>query len=844
MDHRRGVAEFDTAPRRSPSDSEGQTVSFFCSWQCGPYASWLGLALLFLATPVRWVAADEVDFAHQIVPILKTHCIKCHSGPQQEGGFSLNDRETILSGGDSGPAVVLHQAQASELHRRVVSTDAGERMPPEGSGLSPEQAALLARWIDQGLPWEPGFSFAPSSYEPPLRPRRPDLPAGDPQRPHPIDRILDHDLQSRQQPRPPAVSDEVFLRRVTLDLVGRLPTPEQWAEFLGDPSHDKRERLIQQLLQDDVAYAEHWLTFWNDLLRNDYTGTGFITGGRTQITAWLYEALLANLPFDEFARQLVAPPTDASAGFINGIRWRGEVSAGQTVEIQFAQSVGQTFLGINLKCASCHDSFVDRWTLDEAFSLAAVYSQRPLELHRCDKPLGKIAQPGWLFPELGQVDPQADRATRLQQLAGLLTHPENGRFTRTIVNRLWHRLMGRGIVHPVDAMQSPPWNADLLDFLAADLADHGYDLKRTLHLITTSQAYQSQVEAVGENALVGEYHYSGPRAKRMTAEQFLDAVWQITGAGPTTIDAPIQRRAPGGSTALQPLAARWIWNQSDATQSAGGETLAFRYRWELPQLPAIAVAAISCDNSYQVYLNGKKIAQGQQWENPDLVTLDGLVVGQNELLIVGRNGGSGPNPAGLFCAVRTVDFAGVVENWGTGSDWEWAAVTAADAAGEATPPAVQGPWQAAEPVTHAGIWSGRVEPAAQALLDRAQLGSAAQARAALVKSDFLMRSLGRPNRDQIVTERPQELTTLEAIDLSIGETLDGYLQQGARRLQQQSWESSADLVRWVFRHGLSREPTAEELAVLTESGEAVPSTQDIADLLWAVIMLPEFQTVR
>lgn len=819
-------------------------MSYFRPWHCGPYAFWLGLALLFLPGAVCWAAADEVDFAHQIVPILKTHCIKCHSGPQQEGGFSLNDRETILSGGDSGPVVVLQDVAASELHRRVVSTDEGERMPPEGAGLSPEQAVLLARWIDQGLPWEPGFSFAPSSYEPPLRPRRPELPAGDPQRPHPIDRLLDHELGERQQPLPAGISDEVFLRRVTLDLVGRLPTPEQRAAFLGDTASDKRERWIEQLLDDEVAYAEHWLTFWNDLLRNDYTGTGFITGGRTQITAWLYQALLENMPFDQFVRELVAPPTDASAGFINGIRWRGEVSAGQTVEIQFAQSIGQTFLGINLKCASCHDSFVDRWTLDEAFSLAAVYSQRPLELHRCDKPLGKTAQPGWLFPELGQIDATADRATRLQQLAGLMTHPENGRLARTIVNRLWHRLMGRGIVHPVDAMQSPPWNADLLDYLAMDLTEHGYDLKRTMRLIATSQAYQAEVEAVSESAALGGYRYAGPRARRMTAEQFLDAVWQLTGAGPTTIDAPIQRRLPDGPAAGQPLNARWIWNRGDATQSAGGETVAFRYRWELPSLPATAVAAISCDNSYQVYLNGQRIGQGEQWETPDLVSLDGLVVGQNELLIVGRNGGSGPNPAGLFCAVRTIDSAGMVENWGTGSGWEWAAVTESDSSGSATPPAVREPWQAAVPVEHAGIWAPRVEPLVQALLDRGQLGSAAQARASLVKSDFLMRSLGRPNRDQIVTERPQELTTLEAIDLSIGETLDGYLQQGARRLQQQSWESSTDLVRWVFHHGLSREPTAAELAVLTDPGDAVLSSQDIADLLWAVIMLPEFQTVR
>jgi hypothetical protein len=118
------------------------------------------------------------------------------------------------------------------------------------------------------------------------------------------------------------------------------------------------------------------MTFWNDLLRNDYAGTGYIDGGRRQISGWLYEALRSNMPYDRFARELIAPPTDESRGLIGGIKWRGEVSAGQTVEIQFAQSVAQTFLGLNMKCASCHDSFVDRWKLDEAYGLAATPSPR------------------------------------------------------------------------------------------------------------------------------------------------------------------------------------------------------------------------------------------------------------------------------------------------------------------------------------------------------------------------------------------------------------------------------------------------------------------------------------
>src|SRR5690606_26986131 len=120
---------------------------------------------------------------------------------------------------------------------------------------------------------------------------------------------------------------------------------------------------------------------------------------------------------------------------------------------------------------------------DDAFGLAAIYAQEPLEIHRCDKPVGRQAEARWLFPEIGEVDADAPRNERLEQLAGLMTHRDNGRFTRTIVNRLWYKLMGRGIVHPLDAMQSEPWNEDLLDALANHLSDSEYNLKSVLRLI-------------------------------------------------------------------------------------------------------------------------------------------------------------------------------------------------------------------------------------------------------------------------------------------------------------------------------------------------------------------------
>ena len=253
----------------------------------------------------------------------------------------------------------------------VTTTDAEVRMPKDKPPLPEATVQTLREWIDAGLPWEAGFTFAVRDYEPPLRPRRPELPPAVDGRTNPIDRILDAYLNEHGVTRPEALDDAAFLRRVYLDLVGLLPTPEQLHAFLANDDPAKREQLIDELLADNRAYAEHWLTFWNDLLRNDYEGTGYIDGGRKQISGWLYRALSTNMPFDQFVRELISPSPE-SEGFIRGIKWRGNVNASQKREVQFAQNVSQVFLGINMKCASCHDSFIDRWTLAETYGLAAI----------------------------------------------------------------------------------------------------------------------------------------------------------------------------------------------------------------------------------------------------------------------------------------------------------------------------------------------------------------------------------------------------------------------------------------------------------------------------------------
>jgi hypothetical protein len=782
----------------------------------------------------------EVDFVHQIVPILKEHCIDCHGGDKAKGGFSLNTKELFLEDDAATPG----DATASYFLELVEETDPEVQMPPEKKPRVPAaHLALLKEWVNEGMKWEAGFTFGLPTYEPPLRPRMPELPAITDHRENPVDRFIDHYLTMEKLPRPAGIDDATFLRRISLDLIGLLPTPEETLSFLENTDSGKRSTLIAELLGRDLSYADHWLTFWNDLLRNDYSGTGFITGGRTQISAWLYESLKSNKPFDQITRELISPPNSSSGGFIRGIEWRGTVSVAQSLPIQFAQSISQSFLGINMKCASCHDSFIDRWKLADAYGLAAIYSDAPLALHRCDKATGEVAHAAWLFPEIGEIDPAADKATRLSQLADLMIHPENGRTTRTIVNRLWGQLMGRGIVHPLDAMQTEPWLPDLLDFLASDFQKNGYDLKHTVSLIANSQAYQSRTQQLKEEDTGIHYTYGGPRAKRLTAEQFTDLLWSLTGTAPQKFDAPVVRGLSDASTSSKfAQKSTWIWGPSAAAGAPpGGERILLRRDFKPKETVKSAGLLISVDNRFTLYLNGKQLLTGENWAQPQTVIAP-IIAGINRLLLVAENGLDTPNPAGAYAALRLVYEDGSDEIISTDDQWQ-VSMKVPESPNAAKWPIEKLPWEKATPVS-LPAWSHAVDPLTGTLLADISANSDLMIRASLLQSDFLMRSLGRPNRDQIVTSRPNELSTLEAIDLANNSTLAENLQHGAETLAVKAREDSAVFVRDLFLSTLTRLPDKAEQDLLTQTLGDNPTAADLADLLWSIFMTPEFLFVR
>ncbi|MEO2012975.1 MAG: DUF1549 domain-containing protein [Fuerstiella sp.] len=793
------------------------------------------LLSLVLVTAAAAAQADEIDFAHDVVPVLKKHCAECHTGEKSEGGFSFNTQRQLLESGyaESG------KPDESRITELIQSRDTEEQMPPKDRDrLSAKEIDTLRQWIAAGMPWEPGFRFGTTGYEPPLLPRDVVLPPAAHAGQNPIDRILHSYWRDQDVARPETVDDDVFLRRAYVDLIGLPPSLDAQNDFLNDARGDRRSQLIDHLLSRDRDYAEHWITFWNDLLRNDYAGTGFIDGGRRQITRWLYGALVNNTPYDQFVRELIAP-TAESDGFINGIKWRGTVNASQVREVQFAQNVSQVFLGINMKCASCHDSFIDRWTLDEAYGLAAIFSTRELQIHRCDKPVGRIAQAAWIFPEIGDVDPQAEQPERLQQLAAVMTSPRNGRFSRTIVNRLWHRLMGHGIVHPVDAMHTEPWNADLLDFLANYLVAHEYDLKKMLRLIATSQAYQSQSAPAQDSATSEEFIFRGPVARHLTAEQLMDGVWSLAATSPTSINASLPADLYYGHVVPEiELTGQWIWTYANTAASPQGEQAAFRKQLTFKKKPRGAVMVITCDNEYTVWVNSKQVGADKNWTSIEVLNLSRHVKnGENEILIVGRNAGNAPNPAGLYAEIVLTGADGKHVRVATDETWQASREVPTPQKTDAVP------WEAAVPVQPQNTWAAGSDAAIKAELASATNTVRRGARAALLRSNMLMRSLGRPNREQVVTTRPASMSTLQAIDLANGELLDNMLATSAQKLLPQLSDSKS-FVRILFRRAIVREPSAKEQRLAESILGQTPTAESVQDLLWLLVMLPEFQFVQ
>jgi hypothetical protein len=400
-------------------------------------------------------------------------------------------------------------------------------------------------------------------------PARPDFAWQSPPEKNYVDAHVFGKLKTlRMTPSAPA-SDAEFVRRAYLDLLGVLPTPDEAKAFVADAASDKREKLVDALLLRP-EYADHWAMKWADLLRIEERTLD--RKGVQGFHRWVRQAVADNMPLDRFVRELVAARgstyANPQANYYRALR--DPVSRGE--------ATAQLFLGVRLACAQCHNHPFDRWTQDDYYGWADVFGRvqyKVLENRRRDDNDGHEFVGEQIVYEArdgGVKDPRTgapakprllgeaqsnwtDEQSRLDALAAWLTSPGNALFAKSQVNRVWYHLMGRGLVDPVDDFRAtnPPSHPELLDALAADFVAQGYDVRRLIKLIMTSQAYGLSSEPNATNG-DDEVNHSHALPRRLTAEQLLDAQHAAAGVAPEFNGYPAGTRAgqiPGVQAARQ-----------------------------------------------------------------------------------------------------------------------------------------------------------------------------------------------------------------------------------------------------------------------------------------------------
>lgn len=540
------------------------------------------IAACLLAAPIITIVAPATaetraeagatppHFERDILPLLYSRCFACHSGKKDEpaAGMRLDTADGIL---DSG-AVVAGKPDASELFSRVSLPIADEHfMPPlKGGGqpLSEAERDLLRRWIAAGAPlgeWkkfeqrQPAVEFANTPLS------RADVPALARQ----VDSFVDawHAKQGTRLNTP--ADDETFLRRVYLDVAGRIPTLAESQRFLADSSTDRRARLIDELL-DGEGYVSHTFNWKADLLRLIGNGIPGVPGW--MYDEWVKESVRSRMPYDEFVRRLVTSEgyiwDDGAAGFY--LRDLG-------MPLDHTSNMARVFLGTRIECAQCHDHPHEPVTQQDFYQLSAytfgvsnlcsdagfstdnvrhwkALQARIEEAKAGDdvrqaasrtvavlKRLTKDTPKELVYPKdyakepargtkAGTRTPFGDEApatveTRRGALAAWMTSPRNPRFSRNIANRLWKRVMGVGLVEQVDSLSpmTRPAQPELFDFLAESIARLGFDERAFLAVVLNTRLYQSgsddEPPAAGQASPL-----RGPMMRRLSAEQVWDSM--------------------------------------------------------------------------------------------------------------------------------------------------------------------------------------------------------------------------------------------------------------------------------------------------------------------------------
>ena len=527
-------------------------------------------------------SADALWTAH-VEPLLKEHCADCHNAVKAKSGLDLSSFQSILRGGSRGPAVIPGRPEESNLYK-FLAGDSDPHMPPGNRPpLGAEEAGLIKKWI-QDLPIVPGGQVVSTGTNGAvaasgISPARPRI-AWKPRAGMPTEQVVDHFLElawKRDKVRPARpTGDGAFARRVYLDLAGRIPTVEEAASFVKDQTRDKRARLIDVLLASS-DYPRHLREVFDPVLMERRGPEWEEQRASQQWFAFLEDAFRRNRPWNEVVRDLIVarPGRPEERGAVWYLYERHNNP--QAV----AEALAPVVFGVQVKCAQCHDHMVAREIKQAHYwgMVAALNRSKNL-----DTPAGpavtesavggfvtfanlkKESQPALLTffngrgvdearpkegekeadsPALYLVPPPAEKEkpvkaavpkfSRRQAFADAVTQ-DNPLLARAMVNRVWAMLFGRGLVHPVDLMDSkhPPSHPELLDWLAQDFARGGYDVKVLIRSLCRTKAYQldSRSAAAGKSKVPPTDAFARALDKPLSGEQLFQSVLVATGSQP------------------------------------------------------------------------------------------------------------------------------------------------------------------------------------------------------------------------------------------------------------------------------------------------------------------------
>lgn len=348
-----------------------------------------------------------------------------------------------------------------------------------------------------------------------------------------IDELVAAKLKSLRIAPSAVCDDETFLRRVTLDLVGLVPTLAERAAFLADPSSDKRARKVDELMARK-EFTELWVMRWAEILQIRSLGNEVSPKGAILYHQWLDRRIAANEPVDKMVRDLLT----ASGGTFDNPPTNYFQLERDTLKL--SENVAQAFLGMRIQCAQCHNHPFDRWTMDDYYGFAAFFTQigrkraaDPRETIVFDSGSGEMQHPVKKRPAppkfLGGDQPKISPNGRREALAEWITSPDNPFFAKHVANIAWTHFLGRGIVHePDDArVSNPPSNGPLLAELGRRFAASGWDFRGLVRDICTSRTYQRSCEPNQTNTL-DETNFSHAAVRRQRAEVLLDVLADVT----------------------------------------------------------------------------------------------------------------------------------------------------------------------------------------------------------------------------------------------------------------------------------------------------------------------------